>query len=129
MHQGEPCRIEWQWEVAEMELIWGAVGIALAAVGLVELARVGLFWLLRPRRPGSAALVLLPRDGEDCELLIRAGVARLQWMGWPGCRLVCLNPGEDPNVEAICNIFQRRYPNLELCKCPELVYDKENEKS
>ena len=30
-----------------MELIWGAVGIALAAVGLVELARVGLFWLLR----------------------------------------------------------------------------------
>ena len=78
-----------------MELIWGAVGIALAAVGLVELARV----------------------------------ARLQWMGWPGCRLVCLNPGEDPNVEAICNIFQRRYPNLELCKCPELVYDKENEKS
>ena len=85
--------------------------------------------LLRPRRPGSAALVLLPRDGEDCELLIRAGVARLQWMGWPGCRLVCLNPGEDPNVEAICNIFQRRYPNLELCKCSELVYDKENEKS
>ena len=45
-----------------MELIWGAVGIALAAVGLVELARVGLFWLLRPRRPGSAALVLLPRE-------------------------------------------------------------------
>lgn len=38
-------------------------------------------------------------------------------------------PGEDPNVEAICNIFQRRYPNLELCKRPELVYDKENEKS
>lgn len=112
-----------------MELIWGAVGIALAAVGLVELARVGLFWLLRPRRPGSAALVLLPRDGEDCEALIRAGVARLQWMGWPGCRLVCLNPGEDPNVEAICNIFQRRYPNLELCKRPELVYDKKNEKS
>ena len=56
-------------------------------------------------------------------------MARLQWMGWPGCRLVCLNPGEDPNVEAICNIFQRRYPNLELCKRPELVYDKENEKS
>ena len=80
-------------------------------------------------RLGSAALVLLPRDGEDCEALIRAGVARLQWMGWPGCRLVCLNPGEDPNVEAICNIFQRRYPNLELCKRPELVYDKENEKS
>ena len=64
-----------------MELIWGAVGIALAAVGLVELARVGLFWLLRPRQPGSAALVLLPRDGEDCEAFIRAGVARLQWMG------------------------------------------------
>lgn len=82
-----------------------------------------------PGQPGSAALVLLPRDGEDCEALIRAGVARLQWMGWPGFRLVCLNPGEDPNVEAICNIFQRRYPNLELCKCPELVYDKENEKS
>ena len=102
-----------------MELIWGAVGIALAAVGLVELARVGLFWLLRPRRPGSAALVLLPRDGEDCELLIRAGVARLQWMGWPGCRLVCLNPGEDPNVEAICNIFQRRYPNLESALAEE----------
>ena len=53
-----------------MELIWSAVGIALAAVGLVELARVGLFWLLRPRRPGSAALVLLPRGGEDCEALI-----------------------------------------------------------
>ena len=91
-----------------MELIWGAVGIALAAVGLVELARVGLFWRLRPRQPGSAALVLLPRDGEDCEALIRAGEARLQWMGWPGCRLMCLNPGEEPNEMAICYMFQRR---------------------
>lgn len=98
----------------------------LAAVGLVELARVGLFWLLRPRQPGSAALVLLPGWGDARRS--SGGVARLQWMGWPAPAGVP-QPGEDPNVEAICNIFQRRYPNLELCKCPELVYDKENEKS
>ena len=105
-----------------MELIWGAVGIALAAVGLVELARVGLFWLLRPQSPGKGVLVVVPENGEDCEQLIRAGIARLKWMDWPGGRLLCLPREEDPQAQAICKILERRYPQLSLCKRDDLVY-------
>ena len=100
-----------------MELIWGAVGIALAAVGLVELARVGLFWLLRPRQPGSAALVLLPRDGEDCEALIRGGGGPPPVDGLARLPAGVPQPGGGPQRGGhLPTFFSGGIPNLELCK-------------
>ena len=61
-------------------------------------------------------------EGEECEQLIRAGLARLQWMDWGTCRLVCVNKRQDPQVEGICKVLERRYPQLTLCKTPDLVY-------
>lgn len=105
-----------------MELVFWSVLAALAALGFIELVRMAVFWLLRPQRPGSGALVIAPRGSEDCEQLIRAGMARLQWLDWRGCPLVCLAP-EGSDAEAVCRVFQRRYPNLLLCKRDERVYD------
>ena len=72
--------------------------------------------------PGKGVLVVVPENGEDCEQLIRAGMARLKWMDWPGGRLLCLPREEDPQAQAICKILERRYPQLSLCKRDDLVY-------
>lgn len=106
-----------------MELLgWSAV-VFLAALGLLELVRMAVFWMLRPQRPHRGALVVIPESGEDCEQLIRSGMARLRWMDWPDCNLVCLNRDDDPQVEAIARILERRYPQLRLSKPGNLVYD------
>lgn len=106
-----------------MELLFWSVGIALAALGLVELVRMGVFWLLRPRGKVKAAFFVMPEGADDCEFLIRAGMARLQWMDWRGCQLVCVIGEEDQGSQAICGVLQRRYPDLRLCKKDDLVYD------
>ena len=38
------------------------------------------------------------------------------------CRLVCVNKRQDPQVEGICKVLERRYPQLTLCKTQDLVY-------
>lgn len=105
-----------------MELLFWSVLAFLAALGLIELVRMGIFWLLRPVKPHSGALVVIPENGEECEQLVRGGIARLQWMDWGDCQVFCLNKNEDSQVEAICKILERRYPNLRLCKRDDLVY-------
>lgn len=105
-----------------MEIVFWGVTAALAALGLIELVRMLVFWLTRPLRPGALTLVLSIEEGEECEQLIRAGLARLQWMDWGPCRLVCFNKRQDPQVEGICKVLERRYPQLTLCKTQDLVY-------
>ena len=121
-HSFLPMGIVWQWEVACMELLLEGAVVVLAALGLVEAVRMLVFWLLRPQSPGKGVLVVVPENGEDCEQLIRAGIARLKWMDWPGGRLLCLPREEDPQAQAICKILERRYPQLSLCKRDDLVY-------
>ena len=106
-----------------MELLGWIAMVFLAALGLLELVRMAVFWMLRPQRPHRGALVVIPESGEDCEQLIRSGMARLRWMDWPDCNLVCLNRDDDPQVEAIARILERRYPQLRLSKPENLVYD------
>ena len=72
-----------------MELLLEGAVVVLAVLGLVEAVRMLVFWLLRPQSPGKGVLVVVPENGEDCEQLIRAGMARLKWMDWPGGRLLC----------------------------------------
>ena len=67
-----------------MELLLEGAVVILAVLGLVEAVRMLVFWLLRPQSPGKGVLVVVPENGEDCEQLIRAGMARLKWMDWPG---------------------------------------------
>ena len=89
-----------------MELLLEGAVVVLAVLGLVEAVR----------------MLVVPENGEDCEQLIRAGMARLKWMDWPGGRLLCLPREEDPQAQAICKILERRYPQLSLCKRDDLVY-------
>ena len=110
-----------------MELVFWSGMIFLAALGLMELVRMGVFWLLRPRGTEPAALVVMPREADECEFLIRAGMARLRWMDWRDCRLICAVREEDQGSQAICRVLQRRYPDLRLCKRDDLVYDSTEE--
>lgn len=108
--------------VAFMELLFWSLVVFLAALGVVELARMGIFWLMKPVRPHSGVVVVVPQDGEECEQLIRGAMARAQWMDWGDCEILCFNQNDDPQIEAICKILERRYPNLRLCKRENLVY-------
>ena len=47
-----------------MELLFWSVLAFFAALGLIELVRMGIFWLLRPVKPHSGALVVIPESGE-----------------------------------------------------------------
>lgn len=105
-----------------MELLFWSLTAFLAALGLVELVRWGIFWLLKPAAPQTGAFVVIPTNGEDCEQLVRGAMVRLRWMDWGRCKLLCLNRDEDPQVEAVCKILERRYPDLRLCKQEDLVY-------
>lgn len=105
-----------------MELLIWSLFAFLAVLGLVDLIRMGIFWLLRPSKPENGALVVIPTNGEDCEQLVRGAAARLRWLEWENCKLLCLNRNEDPQIEVVCKILERRYPNLRLCKRENLVY-------
>ena len=107
-----------------MELFLWGLGALLAAIGLAELLRWLLFWVWRPVRPTELWLVVAPQNGEECETLLRAAVERVEWLNWKGpCSVLCVNREEDPHVEAVCKILERRYPTLRLCKKEERVYD------
>lgn len=104
-------------------LLW-CLMIGLSALGATELIRLGVFRLLRPEKDSTVALVIVPKNGEDCEQLIRAALARLDWMDWGvPCKVICLNPQDDAHVEAVCNILHRRNPGLLLSKREDLVYN------
>lgn len=105
-----------------MELLFWGLTAALSALGLVELIRLGIFWLLKPVVPVKGSWVLIPSNGEECEQLMRGAMARIRWMDWGEWKLLCLNEKEDPQVEAVCKILERRYPQLRLCKQDDLVY-------
>ena len=47
-----------------MEIVFWGVTAALAALGLIELVRMLVFWLTRPLRPGALTLVLSIEEGE-----------------------------------------------------------------
>lgn len=110
-----------------MELLFWSLTAFLAALGLVELIRLGIFWLWKPVKPWQAAVVIVPEGGEDCEQLVRGAMARIRWMDWDSCKLLCLNQRGDPQVDAVCRILERRYPQLRLCKQEDLVYHIEEE--
>ena len=76
-----------------MELFLWGLGIFLAAVGLVELLRLGVFWLCRPQRPAGLWLAVAPRDGEECEHLVRAAAERVQWLGGGAPAPCCASTG------------------------------------
>ena len=94
-----------------MEIVFWSVTAALAALGLMELVRMLVFWLTRPLRPGALTLVLSIEDGEECEQLIRAGLARLQWMDWGPCRLVCVNKRQDPRWRGSARCWSGAIPS------------------
>lgn len=105
-------------------LFWGVVGV-LSLLGLTEVVRWCVFWLMKPAKPAALWWVISPKNGEECEQLIRAAVGRIQWMDWRGpCYVECLNETESPQVEAICKVLERRYPMVRLCKKEDLVYDR-----
>lgn len=92
-----------------------ALGLLLMVLGAVEIVRWGSFRLHQPGETGQMLLLVLPKDGQDCEGLLRAAGERAEWMALrPPCRLVCVC--RDPEAREIAARLQERYQNLEICE-------------
>ena len=52
---------------------------------------------------------------EDAEYIVRCVMDRVKWLDLHGmCRVVCLNPLEDPEVDAILRRLVRIYPFAQI---------------
>lgn len=55
------------------------------------------------------------RKAEDAEYIVRCVMDRVKWLDLHGmCRVVCLNPLDDPEIDAILRKLVRIYPFAEI---------------
>lgn len=112
-----------------MNILLCVVCAVLMVFGVTELVRVVAFWWRRPETARRFTLVVAPEGPGDCEAVVRAVAERVRWLDLAGpCRILCLNLGEDPEVEKICRFLALRYPYLRVCKREDLVYHILDEK-
>lgn len=97
-----------------MEILGGLVLAIVFTTGLVDLIRVFRFWLLKPLCYPPIVVQLLLENEEECEYQLRAAVERIRWMGAPSTlRVQCLNPGQNPQIQAVIHRFAARYRFIE----------------
>ena len=55
------------------------------------------------------------RTPDEAEYVVRCVMDRVKWLDLDGmCRVVCLNPSEDPEIDAILKNLMRIYPFAEI---------------
>lgn len=52
---------------------------------------------------------------DEAEYTVRCVLERIRWLDLYGmCRVVCLNPSEDPEIDAIIHRLTQKYPFAEI---------------
>lgn len=55
------------------------------------------------------------RRADDAEYIVRSVLERVKWLDLYGmCRIVCLNPTNDPEIDAIIRRLVQKYPFAEI---------------
>ena len=55
------------------------------------------------------------RRADDAEYIVRSVLERVKWLDLYGmCRIVCLNPTNDPEIDAIIRRLVQKYPCAEI---------------
>ncbi len=93
-----------------------------AVIGLTELCRVVLFWLIRPRKEEKmTVLVCVSGKDDTVEYRIRGALEKLRWMRHGGQKeILCVDCGMDAETRQICEAFANAHPCVRLCMAEEL---------
>lgn len=109
-----------------MNIVTETAGLVLAFVGLIEILAL---WALRPGRlPAGVPLTVVVRleSAESAEVVLRAVLAHIHRLDFGASyRVLCVNESGNSEIDRICGLLARKYPQLELCKSGEMVYNRE----
>ena len=103
------------------ELIMKIVFVLLAVLGIAELFRLLLFWMLRTENPNRFYLSLSVKGhDEEVEIALRSALERVRWMGRGEVQLVCIDSGMDEETRRICEVMSEEYPEIRFCTPSDL---------
>ena len=93
-----------------LEWLGNIIVVLLGLVGITEVVRLIVFWMLSPGR-GEKMLIVVPVTGrdEEAEFVLRSAAQRVKWMGGKDeKRVLCVDCGmEEVNTPCLRNNLQR----------------------
>lgn len=90
----------------------------LACCVVVTAVKAASLWLTKSRllhEEMPFTVYASAKSADEAEYVVRSAMERIRWLDLSGmCRVVCLNPTGDPEVEAIYKKLIRKYPFTEI---------------
>ena len=105
-----------------LETISAIICVLFIIIGLVEVIRSIVLFVLRPKGEDTA-MTIVPICGhnEEAEYLLRSAAARVKWAdNGRERRVICLDCGMDLETRMICEKLVHSYGFMELCTMEEL---------
>lgn len=112
-----------------LDLVCRVLVAFLAIVGLTEVCRFLILWLLQPRKAGRM-VVLLAVQGhdEEMEYRLKSVAEKMKWMnGTENKEIVCVDCGMDEETKTICEKICERNSFIYFCSNRELPQILEHE--
>ncbi len=104
-----------------LNLIAKVVFALFAVLGLVEMFRRFLFWLLRTKNPGKFYLIVSIRGHEEeAELILRSACERLKWLPDRHAEMILVDSGMDQETRKICEMACCDLPEIHFCRPDEM---------
>lgn len=104
--------------VIELEPIVIVLICMLACCVAVAAAKAVSLWLTRSRLLREEApftVYVTAQTADQAEYVVRSALERVKWLDLYGmCRIICLNPSGDPEIETIYRNLLRKYPFAEI---------------
>lgn len=106
-----------------MDILLAIIGMVLMLMGVIEVIRRFVFWVMKTETSEGFTIVVTPEDGESCEYLLRSAAEKMRWLDLKvPCSLVCFNRQNDAEIDSICAALSTQYPFLTVSKPGELEY-------
>ncbi len=90
----------------------------LSCFVVVAAAKAVSLWMTKSRllrEEVPFTVYVTAQSAEQAEYVVRSALERVKWLDLYGmCRIVCLNPAEDPEIDAIYKNLLRKYPFAEI---------------
>ena len=104
-----------------LEMIGRILFALLAVIGIADILRTFLFWMLRTDNSGKLYLVISIHGHEErAEMMMSSAIERLKWMKGEDKKLICLNKEMDEETRKVCGIICAQNPGVAMCTPEEL---------
>lgn len=105
-----------------LEIIAKTIFVLLAIVGIAEIFRTILVWMLQSPNHGKLYLIIsIHGHDEGAEVILESAIERLKWIRGEEKKLICLDQGMDVETRVICKIISNQNPGVEVCTPEELA--------